>query len=96
MFFYYQLFLAEWNASDSSTDTYFHVALYDCNYDVYNIPSSMLLTNVCLFFYFRVFANDLNPNSYDWLKHNFELNKVPKEQFFCCNKDGKDFIKEVT
>jgi tRNA (guanine37-N1)-methyltransferase len=46
--------------------------------------------------YFRVYANDLNPNSYDWLKHNFELNKVPKDQYTCFNKDGKDFIKEVT
>ncbi|KAH0620293.1 hypothetical protein JD844_020472 [Phrynosoma platyrhinos] len=39
-----------------------------------------------------VFANDLNPESYKWLKHNCSLNKVDKKvQVF--NMDGRDFLK---
>ncbi|KAJ3641117.1 hypothetical protein Zmor_027636 [Zophobas morio] len=40
----------------------------------------------------RVFANDLNPESFKWLNHNLKKNKVASG---CCdsyNKDGKDFI----
>ncbi|XP_020668856.3 tRNA (guanine(37)-N(1))-methyltransferase isoform X1 [Pogona vitticeps] len=39
-----------------------------------------------------VFANDLNPESYKWLRHNCKLNKVDeKVQVF--NMDGRDFLK---
>ena len=40
-----------------------------------------------------VTANDLNPNSYKWLKENATLNKV-SEKLVCVNKDGRDFIRE--
>lgn len=40
-----------------------------------------------------VFANDLNPESYKWLKHNVKLNKVDK-LLKAFNKDGEAFIKE--
>ncbi|KDR19337.1 hypothetical protein L798_06844, partial [Zootermopsis nevadensis] len=40
-----------------------------------------------------VYANDLNPESYKWLKHNVKLNKVDK-LFQTFNKDGEAFIKE--
>ncbi|XP_066043038.1 tRNA (guanine(37)-N1)-methyltransferase isoform X2 [Chamaea fasciata] len=40
----------------------------------------------------RVFANDLNPDSYSWLLHNCRLNKVDtKVQAF--NMDGRDFLR---
>jgi tRNA (guanine37-N1)-methyltransferase len=42
----------------------------------------------------RVFANDLNPESYKWLNHNVEKNKVDKNYFKSYNKDGKEFILE--
>nr|CAG4644916.1 EOG090X08TI [Leptodora kindtii] len=38
----------------------------------------------------RVFANDLNPNSYHWLKENARLNKLGQVETF--NKDGRQFI----
>lgn len=39
-----------------------------------------------------VFANDLNPESYRWLKHNCKLNKVEsKVRVF--NLDGREFIR---
>lgn len=40
----------------------------------------------------RVFANDLNPESYTWLLHNCKLNKVDtKVKAF--NMDGRDFLR---
>lgn len=40
----------------------------------------------------RVWANDLNPESYKWLQHNCKLNKVnSKVQTF--NLDGRAFIR---
>jgi len=42
----------------------------------------------------HVYANDLNPESYKWLKHNAELNNVNPEYFCAFNKDGMDFIKQ--
>ena len=41
----------------------------------------------------QVFANDLNPESYRWLKHNMSLNKVEETHAKCFNMDGADFIK---
>lgn len=38
----------------------------------------------------KVMANDLNPESYKWLKHNAATNKVKNFQAF--NKDGRDFL----
>nr|CAG4651111.1 EOG090X08TI [Simocephalus serrulatus]SVE94334.1 EOG090X08TI [Simocephalus serrulatus] len=40
----------------------------------------------------RVFANDLNPSSYHWLKENVRINKVENCQTF--NLDGRQFIRE--
>ena len=40
-----------------------------------------------------VYANDLNPESYKWLKTNCKLNKVPGVH--CYNMDGRDFIRQV-
>ncbi|NWU83345.1 TRM5 methyltransferase, partial [Onychorhynchus coronatus] len=40
----------------------------------------------------RVFANDLNPESYNWLLHNCRLNKVDtKVRAF--NMDGREFLR---
>ncbi|CAH0407594.1 unnamed protein product [Chilo suppressalis] len=43
----------------------------------------------------KVFANDLNPDSYKWLNHSAKKNKVNKMFFKSYNQDGKDFISEV-
>lgn len=43
----------------------------------------------------KVFANDLNPESYKWLNHNAKLNKVANDNFKTFNIDGKIFIEEV-
>lgn len=43
----------------------------------------------------RVFANDLNPDSFKWLNHNAEINKVNKSLLTTFNYDGKDFILNV-
>jgi tRNA (guanine37-N1)-methyltransferase len=40
-----------------------------------------------------VLANDLNPESYKWLQHNIELNKVTSH-VQCFNLDGRDFIRQ--
>ncbi|XP_050342630.1 tRNA (guanine(37)-N1)-methyltransferase [Nymphalis io] len=40
----------------------------------------------------KVFANDLNPESYKWLNHNAQQNKVNMNLFKSYNLDGKDFI----
>lgn len=42
----------------------------------------------------KVFANDLNPDSYKWLNHNAKNNKINSVYFKSYNKDGKDFILE--
>jgi len=39
-----------------------------------------------------VFANDLNPKSYEYLKKNVENNKLVNK-VFSYNEDGRDFIK---
>ncbi|KGL73919.1 tRNA (guanine(37)-N1)-methyltransferase, partial [Tinamus guttatus] len=39
----------------------------------------------------RVFANDLNPESYAWLLHNCKLNKVC-DKIKAFNMDGRDFL----
>ncbi|NXA35647.1 TRM5 methyltransferase, partial [Eudromia elegans] len=39
----------------------------------------------------RVFANDLNPESYTWLLHNCKLNKVC-DKIKAFNMDGRDFL----
>lgn len=42
----------------------------------------------------KVFANDLNPESYKWLQKNIIINKVKKNiQSF--NIDGRDFLKTI-
>lgn len=41
-----------------------------------------------------VLANDLNPHSYTWLKHNVKLNKVD-DRVKVFNMDGREFIKEI-
>lgn len=43
----------------------------------------------------RVFANDLNPESYKWLMHNAKLNKIKDSRISCYNMDARDFIKDV-
>lgn len=40
-----------------------------------------------------VLANDLNPESYKWLKHNGKLNKIKEHLLYAFNKDGRDFIR---
>lgn len=40
----------------------------------------------------EVYANDLNPESYKWLNHNFKNNKIKNEKFKTYNKDGREFI----
>lgn len=40
-----------------------------------------------------VYANDLNPESFKWLNHNMEKNKVKKEYVKTFNKDGREFIR---
>lgn len=42
----------------------------------------------------QVLANDLNPNSYKYLKQNVELNKVQK-QVQAYNMDGRSFIRHL-
>ncbi|XP_072940206.1 tRNA (guanine(37)-N(1))-methyltransferase [Epargyreus clarus] len=43
----------------------------------------------------RVFANDLNPDSFKWLNHNAEHNNIKKTFFKSYNLDGKDFICNI-
>ncbi|XP_050316306.1 uncharacterized protein DDB_G0271670 isoform X2 [Anthonomus grandis grandis] len=43
----------------------------------------------------KVYANDLNPESYKWLMHNKKLNKISDEYFEGYNMDGRDFILTV-
>lgn len=42
-----------------------------------------------------VYANDLNPESYKWLNHNAEKNKINNQYFKSYNLDGKEFILTV-
>lgn len=41
----------------------------------------------------NVLANDLNPESYKWLRHNAEVNKVKNLRSY--NMDGRDFLRTV-
>ncbi|KAF7255012.1 hypothetical protein EG68_08206, partial [Paragonimus skrjabini miyazakii] len=46
----------------------------------------------------RVFANDLNPDSYQWLLRNVQENrskKKPMQSISCTNMDGRAFIHQV-
>ncbi|XP_026670448.1 tRNA (guanine(37)-N1)-methyltransferase isoform X2 [Ceratina calcarata] len=42
----------------------------------------------------KVFANDLNPESYKWLQRNMIINKV-KNNVKCFNMDGREFLTTV-
>lgn len=42
----------------------------------------------------HVFANDLNPESYKWLKKNAAINKL-KDNFKAFNMDGRYFLRKV-
>ncbi|XP_024886700.1 tRNA (guanine(37)-N1)-methyltransferase isoform X1 [Temnothorax curvispinosus] len=42
----------------------------------------------------HVFANDLNPESYKWLKKNATVNRL-KDNFKTFNMDGRDFLRKV-
>ncbi|KAI7868176.1 Met-10+ like-protein-domain-containing protein [Spinellus fusiger] len=42
-----------------------------------------------------VYANDLNPCSYEWLNKNIELNKIT-EGIYTYNMDGREFIRKAT
>lgn len=44
---------------------------------------------------FRVYANDLNPASYEWMVKNLELNKVPKGSAEAFNIDGREFMRKM-
>ncbi|VDP90378.1 unnamed protein product, partial [Echinostoma caproni] len=46
----------------------------------------------------RVFANDLNPASYEWLMRNVQANRTAKrslDNITCYNLDGREFIRKV-
>lgn len=40
-----------------------------------------------------VHANDLNPESFNWLNHNAKINKIKSCYLQTFNKDGREFIK---
>jgi len=40
-----------------------------------------------------VYANDLNPHCFHYLKQNLDLNKVPNNKINPFNMDGGEFIK---
>ncbi|BFZ07905.1 hypothetical protein BsWGS_10944 [Bradybaena similaris] len=42
-----------------------------------------------------VFANDLNPSSFEYLKRNIDLNKLVGRPVHTYNMDGREFIKSV-
>lgn len=42
----------------------------------------------------RVLANDLNPESYKWLRKNATINKL-KGQFQAFNMDGREFLRNI-
>lgn len=41
-----------------------------------------------------VYANDLNPESIHWLRHNKTLNKIPDARLLIHNTDGRQFIRQ--
>lgn len=43
----------------------------------------------------KVFANDLNPDSFKWLNHNAKVNKINSTMFKSYNDDGEYFIKNI-
>lgn len=43
----------------------------------------------------KVYANDLNPDSFKWLNHNAETNKVNLGLFKSYKLDGHDFINDI-
>ncbi|ORX61562.1 hypothetical protein DM01DRAFT_1332163 [Hesseltinella vesiculosa] len=43
----------------------------------------------------NVYANDLNPESYRWLKNNKALNKIPDSRLMPYNLDGAEFIQQA-
>lgn len=43
----------------------------------------------------QVFANDLNPSSYESLVKNVKLNKCDSSRIKCYNMDGREFINSV-
>jgi len=43
----------------------------------------------------KVFANDLNPESFKWLQQNVKLNKIKEGEISCHNEDARDFMKQV-
>ncbi|KAL0094823.1 guanine(37)-N1-methyltransferase [Phycomyces blakesleeanus] len=42
-----------------------------------------------------VYANDLNPSSYEWLNENVQLNKIDSKKIHTYNMDGREFIKKA-
>ncbi|KAI8083103.1 guanine(37)-N1-methyltransferase [Halteromyces radiatus] len=42
-----------------------------------------------------VYANDLNPESFRWLKENKTHNKIPESRLKTYNMDGRDFIRQA-
>lgn len=58
-----------------------------CGVGPFSVPAAKRKT--------RVFANDLNPDSFKWLNHNAKANKVDSRLFKSYNLDGKDFIQTV-
>ena len=43
----------------------------------------------------KVFANDLNPESFKWLNMNTKLNKIKDDVLETFNLDGREFIKTI-
>uniref|UniRef100_A0A914EC61 tRNA (guanine(37)-N1)-methyltransferase n=1 Tax=Acrobeloides nanus TaxID=290746 RepID=A0A914EC61_9BILA len=43
----------------------------------------------------KVFANDLNPTSIEYLKENIKLNKIDPQRIETYNLDGAQFIREI-
>jgi tRNA (guanine37-N1)-methyltransferase len=42
-----------------------------------------------------VYANDLNPSSYNYLVANAKLNKIPSNRHYSSNQDGREFMREL-
>ncbi|KAI8982353.1 Met-10+ like-protein-domain-containing protein [Mycotypha africana] len=42
-----------------------------------------------------VYANDLNPSSFQWLSENVKLNKISSDNIKTFNLDGRDFIRQA-
>jgi tRNA (guanine37-N1)-methyltransferase len=43
----------------------------------------------------KVYANDLNPESYKYLVSNKILNKINDDMLMCSNLDGRDFVRKL-